>query len=212
MLSYKKNLLVLLIILYTQIYSQIDTSSTIWILDRTDNIGGFNTAKLTELPVPIETPQGKSLLFDGVNRALIVKGNPLGSSKSFTIEILFRPDTASAITNKEQRYLHIRSSADDNRRVMMELRIISKTRWTIDTYIKSETSSCTLLDDTTKASSYSHPVGPWYHAALVYENGIMKHFVNGIEELGGQVFYVPIENGQISIGARQDPKSWFKGQ
>lgn len=104
-------------------------------------------------------------------------------------------------------FFHLRSGENDTRRILIELRLLSNNRWSLDTFIKSENSSRTLLD----TINFSHPVNEWRHVALTYKNGIMNHYVNGKHELSGKVNYLPIENGQISIGARQDPRSWFKG-
>jgi len=145
-------------------------------------------------------------LFDGINDALFIKGNPLDNASSFTIEIIFRPESSANPDNSEQRYIHIRNQTDDVRRILMELRLTADQKWFLDTYIRSEVNNLTLID-----SNKTHQTGKWYHAALVYEKGKMRHYVNGVEEGSGEVIFLPIENGQISIGARQNPRSWFKG-
>ena len=137
----------------------------------------------------------------------MVEGNPMNGWDEFTIEMIIKPDSSSITENFEQRFFHLRSSENDIRRILIELRLLSNNRWSLDTFIKSENSSCTLLD----TINYSHQVNEWYHIALTYQNGIMRHFVNSKHELSGEVNYIPIENGQISLGARQDPRSWFKG-
>jgi hypothetical protein len=67
--------------------------------------------------------------------------------------------------------------------------------------------SALALTDT----AFNHGVGLLQHLALVYENGIVTNFVNGIKELTGKVNFNPIADGQISIGVKQTQKSWFKG-
>lgn len=184
-----------------------DTSSITWNLDRIDSVGGYPATKLNELPTVIETPSGKATHFNGINEALLVKGNPLGNAKEFTIELVIKPDSSTNPLNLEQRYFHVKSINNDDRRILIELRLKSNQQWSLDTFIKSESSRSALLDSV----KFTHPVGQWYHLALVYKNGEMKHYVNGVEELSGKVIYVPIENGQISLGARQDPRNWYKG-
>ena len=93
----------------------------------------------------------------------------------------------------------------------MEIRILPSQRWVLDTYIKSDTAalpnSVTLVDSNTTFAT-----GQWYHVALVYDGSAMHQFVNGSELLSGKVLYKQIDlNGKVSIGARQDPRSWFKG-
>jgi len=187
------------------VFSQ-DSLSVIWNLNRTDSIGGFVAAPLNEYPSSLSTIQGDALLFDGINDALFIQNNPLDDASSFTIEVIFRPDSSTNPNNAEQRYIHIRSQANDARRILLELRLTADQKWFLDTYIRSEVNNLTLKD-----SNKTHQTGKWYHAALVYDKGTMRHYVNGVEEGSGKVTFLPIENGQISIGARQNPRSWFKG-
>jgi len=183
-----------------------DTVVILWHLDNPYNVGGFNTTFLTDKPSVINTLFGKALYFDGINDGLLINHNPLSSYSTFTIEIFFKPDSSKNPDNYEQRFLHIKNE-DDSKRILIELRLHKNKRWSLDTFIKSDTSRCTLLD-TTK----SHPVGEWHHVALVYNNGLMKNYVNGKEELTGKVNYYPIgEEGKISLGVRQNMRSWFKG-
>jgi hypothetical protein len=189
--------------------AQTDTASTTWFIDRTDSIGGCSAAALRKLPMIIETAYGKAGLFSCYDStALLVNCNPIGSDTAFTVEVYFRPDTTIlAGANNEQRFLHIRNLADDNRRILMEIRQLSSKRWLLDTYIKSQSNNLTLVD-----SSKSHSSGEWHHVALTYKNGTMRQFVDGAELLSGPVTYLPIDiNGKTSIGARQDPRSWFDG-
>lgn len=206
-----------IIISQISIYAQEDNSSIIWYIERTDSIGGYEATKLpdqrpergpkSELPIIIETKEGKAALFNGINQGLLVKGNPLENAEEFTIEMVFRPDTASRKINFEQRFLHIQEAQFPNRRILLELRALNNNRVSYDSFIRYDTSSCTLFD----SLKFSHPIGKWYHMALVYKNGIMKHYINGVHELTGEVNYVPLKNAYVSIGARQDPRSWFKG-
>ena len=162
------------------------------------------------MPTVISTPYGDAALFNGTNQALLINGNPLGTAKSFTIEVFFRPDSQGTASN-EQRFLHIRNLSNDKRRVLMEIRLLASQTWLLDTYILSDTSalpnSLTLVDSTKK-----HPVAQWHHVALVYDGTAMHQYVNGIEQLSGTVIYKQIDlAGKTSVGARQDPRSWFKG-
>lgn len=186
--------------------NKIDTVAVIWNLENPYNVGGFSTTFLTDKPSVVNTTFGEALYFDGINDGLLIDYNPLANCSSFTIEIFFKPDSSKNPDNYEQRFLHIKN-ADDSKRILIELRLLKNKSWSLDTFIKTDTSRCTLLDTT-----IFHPVGEWYHVALVYNDGIMKHYVNGKEELKGKVNYCPIgDEGKISLGVRQNMKSWYKG-
>jgi hypothetical protein len=181
-----------------------------WFMNRTDSIGGYGATALTALPTIVSTPYGDAAQFNGTNQALLINNNPLGTATQFTIEVFFRPDSATASIN-EQRFLHIRNLANDNRRVLMELRWLPSQTWVLDTYIKSDTTATpnavTIVD-----STKTHPVAQWHHVALVYDGKRMHQFVNGIDQIDSTVIYQQIDlAGKTSIGARQDPRSWFKG-
>jgi hypothetical protein len=193
-----------------QIYTQ---PKVVWSFDKPDSVGSFIILPLTsdcktDFPKLFDTELGKSFYFDGVNDGFLIKNNPLDNASSFTIEIIIKPDSADKINNKEQRYFHLRNLENDNCRILIELRYLNNNRWALDTFLKSENSRLTLYD-----STITHEIGKWYHVALVYEKGIMSHFVNGKQELSCNIEFDmnQINNGQISIGARMDPRSWFKG-
>ncbi|MEG8946916.1 LamG domain-containing protein [Rosettibacter firmus] len=195
------------VILFTiQSFSQEDFYYRVWQLNNQDSIAGFKTTFLIDKPDKIKTQFGESLYFDGINDGLLINHNPVAGFTNFTIEILFMPDSSSNLDNYEQRFLHIKNS-DDSRRILIELRLVRNNKWSLDTFIKSENSRCTLID-----TSLQHPTNQWYHVALTYSDGLMKHYVNGNKELEGKVDYQPIDSeAKISIGVRQNMKSWFKG-
>lgn len=189
--------------------AQTEPTSMTWFIDRTDSVGGYSASALRRSPTIIETSYGKAALFSCFDSsALLVNCNPVGSDTAFTIEVYFRPDsTVLAGTNNEQRFIHIRNLSNDNRRILLETRLMQNQRWALDTYIKSESSNLTLVD-----SSKTYSTGEWHHVALTYGNRIMRQYVDGVELKSGQALYLPIDiNGRTSIGARQDPRSWFNG-
>ena len=59
--------------------------------------------------------------------------------------------------------------------------------------------------------NFYHSLDKWYIATLVFNGNEMKNYVNGNQELTGQVNYNPIDTGQFSIGVRQNLVSWFRG-
>jgi len=181
-----------------------NVTSLMWQIDNVDSIEGHATTKLGE-PVVVETPQGNAVQFDGIDDGLIVIANPLEDATALTVEVVFKPDS-SYPDNQAQRFVHIQNPGDENRRILIELRLTENHQWYLDTFIKSELSSNTLA-----TANALHPVGDWYHVALVYENRLMKHYVNGVEELSGEVDFLPIKGGYTSLGTRMDKRSWFKG-
>lgn len=58
---------------------------------------------------------------------------------------------------------------------------------------------------------FKHPVGAWYHVALVYDGAVMRNYVDGVEELSGPLDIAPLGEGRTSIGVRQNRVYWFKG-
>ena len=56
-----------------------------------------------------------------------------------------------------------------------------------------------------------HPADQWTWVALVYANGHMAHYINGVKELEGEVSFTPMLEGKISLGVRQNKVHWFKG-
>jgi len=198
-------------IFFSILTAQTDTSSITWIFDRVDTIGGYAATPLTKLPTIIETSQGKAAYFNGINDGIFLNCNPLGSAKNFTLEIVFRPDSNYLTSDKNQpRLIHISDIVNsNNRRVTLETRLLPNQQWILDTYIKASTTMFLTQIDSTQI----HTSGEWHHAAIVYNEGIMKQYVDGAEQMSGSVTYLPIDSasGRISIGVRQDPRYWFKG-
>jgi hypothetical protein len=180
------------------------SSSVVWTMDNLSSIGG-HPVTVAGNPVVKETDIGKAMEFDGIDDGLIVHGCPLNGSPSFTMEIVFKP-YASFPNNIEQRFLHVQNPALSSRRALIELRLTGENTWFVDTHIRADSTFMTLL-----AKHLPHPVGPWYHIALVYENGVGKHYVNGVEEMSGRVAYIPMEEADVSIGMRMNRVWYFKG-
>ncbi len=207
-MSYKILFIVSILFLF-QIISVDAQESIKWNIDRTDSIGGYPAEGLPELPVIVETPEGKAVLFNGKNQALLVEGNPLGNAEEFTIEVIFKPDSSNDPENLEQRFFHLGKSKDAKPRILMEIRLLKNQKWALDSYVGSENSSSILLDTVT--ADKLHPAGQWYNVTLVYKNQTVTHYINRVKELHGSVNFHSLPDANISIGARQNPKSWFNG-
>lgn len=178
----------------------------IWNFDNLDQIGG-NQITVFGNPTLVNNGNGSSIKFDGIDDGIIVHSNPLDGDTTFTIEVLFKPDLTLREENKEQRFIHVQNPFNDERRLLIELRVVDAKNWFLDTYIRSDSSNLTLY-----AEKWYHPLNDWYYAALIYQNGIMKHYINGNEEMTGKVKYLSINNGNVSVGMRMNKRSFFKGQ
>lgn len=152
-------------------------------------------------PLVIDVPGGKAVLFDGTDDGLVVNANPIAGARAFTVEAVFRPDANGA---KEQRWFHIQQDKSENR-VLLETRLVGD-QWFLDTYIRSGESNRALF-----AENFKHPVGVWYHIALVFDGAEMRHYVDGKLEMSGPLSIAPLESGQTSIGVRLNRVFWFKG-
>jgi len=172
-----------------------------WNFNQLDQIGGHKTTVLGE-PRVIETPEGKAVEFDGVDDGLFVDFNPLAGLEKFTAEVIFRPDAGGP---QAQRFFHLQEDGSESR-LLFETRLTPDNQWFLDSFIKSGDGNYTLF-----AEKWPHPIGPWYHAAVVMDGKTMRHYVNGKEELSMPVMFKPHQPGRTSIGVRMNKVSWFKG-
>ncbi|MDT0686980.1 LamG-like jellyroll fold domain-containing protein [Autumnicola psychrophila] len=177
----------------------------IWKINSVSEIGG-NPTDVVGNPNIVKTEAGGAVEFDGKKDGLLVDKNPIVGLNNFSIEVDFKPFNGYP-ENNEQRFLHIQDPENEARRILIELRLNSRNEWYGDWFIKTENQDLALID-----STLTHPVNEWATIRLTYENGQMKGFVNGKQQLTGDIEYLPIgENGRVSIGTRMDKRSWFKG-
>lgn len=170
-------------------------------MDRTDEIGGHPTTVLGS-PKVVSIQEGKAVHFDGVADGFFISANPLEGFAAFTVEVLFQPESGGPAA---QRFMHLEDS--EGSRLMMETRLIDH-RWALDTFLYSaKTKGRQPLLDPTKL----HPADEWTWVALVYANGHMTHYINGVKELEGDVAFTPMIAGRISLGVRQNKVYWYKG-
>jgi hypothetical protein len=153
-------------------------------------------------PKIVKAPYGNSMWFDGINDGFFLEHNPLKGLTCFTIEAIIRPDASGP---EEQRFLHI--GEIDGDRLLIETRVTKKNQWYLDTFILSGESKKALI-----YPKLVHPVDSWYHVALTLDKkGKMINYINGKMEIKGEVEFKPINSGAISIGARRNKVSWYKG-
>lgn len=173
----------------------------LWKLDSVETIGGV-PVEITGNPEVVVMENGGFLRFNGMGDGVVIPVNPVAGMPAFTVEVLFKPDHDGPA---EQRFIHFE---DENRnRGLIETRVNQDSTWSLDTFLFNiEGSQLTLLD-----RNIVHPTGKWYWAALSYDGTVMRHYVNGVEELSGEVSFTPMSAGQISIGMRLNRVHWFKG-
>jgi len=171
-----------------------------WEIDNLKSIGG-NEVHVFGAPKVIESPAGNAVEFNGEADQIVLNTNPLAGATEFTVEVVFYPYSNGL---EEQRFLHFQEI--DEKRVLIETRLTDNNQWFLDTFIKSGQSDRTLF-----AKNYLHPINAWYHVALIFKAGIMRHYVNGIEEMSGRVDFEPHKTGKTSIGSRLNQVSWYKG-
>jgi hypothetical protein len=173
----------------------------VWKIDNLKRIGGHEVRTVGE-PRVVDVADGKAVEFDGLDDAMFLDVHPLAGAKQFTVEIIFRPDAAGP---PEQRFFHMQENDSDDR-VMFETRLTGDGQWFLDTFIKSGEGDYALF-----AEEFKHPVGQWYHAALVLDGEEMRHYVNGKQEMSIAIAYQPQSKGKTSLGVRINEVYWFKG-
>ena len=184
-----------------------DGSET-WGIDNLENIGGHPVTVIGNPQVEM-TELGKAVRFDGDGDQLLVDHNPIGAAKIFTVEVVFKPD-ACYPENTDPRFIHIQDPDDEQeKRLMIELRINGNNECYLDAFMKTDTSRLTLIDE-----KLVHPTEEWHHAAVVFQDGIMTTYFNGVRELTGKVgFEETLINpiGKVAMGGRMDRRNWYRG-
>lgn len=179
----------------------VSSQSVVWKMDSLKKIGGHRVEVLGE-PKVIKTDKGKAIYFDGVDDGILIDNNPLAGTGVFTIEAIFRPDAGGSA---EQRWLHIEDIENVESRALLETRLQGN-EWFVDTFLKSGDNRLPLY-----AENFKHPLGQWFHVALVFDGKEMRHYVNGKLEMSGPLTIKPFGKGKTSIGVRQNKVYWFKG-
>jgi hypothetical protein len=199
--------------------------SVVWQVDNLQSIGGAGHApypiRLVGKPMVIDTPAGKAVQFGGGNDALFVTDQPVNGLKQWTAEVIFRPDVGGA---QAQRWFHMQGPGGD--RVLFEMRTVAaNSTWFLVSFVQGGGTGRLY------AVAFPHPLGQWYHVAIVIDGKTMKHFVNGVYENAGPcpktegctpadvkmlatpfpLNYAPIGPGGTSIGCRYTQAAFLKG-
>ena len=175
-------------------------ASEVWTFDRLDRIGRHTTTILGQ-PRVIDSPQGKAIEFDGVDDAIFLDVHPLAGAEQFTWEVVFRPDRDG---RPEQRFFHFQEN-DTQNRLLFETRLVGD-NWYLDSFANSGASSRALMD-----RNLVHPLGRWYHVAMVYDGREFRNYVDGKLQGAGVVSLAPQGAGRTSIGVRINKVDYFKG-
>jgi hypothetical protein len=182
--------------------------SQVWELTSLKKIGGHSVTVFGN-PQVVKTELGKAIKFNGIDDRLLVDNNPIGTSKEFTVEVIFKPDPAFSISN-QPRFIHFQDPADSSaKRLMIELRITEKNEFYLDGYMQTDAAQKTLVNKT-----LLHPTGQWVHAAVTFKDNIFKTYVNGVQELSGNVAYTELfleKTGKVSIGGRMNKINYYCG-
>ncbi len=190
-------------------YAQNNPTSVSWDISRLDSIGGFGVIVLGD-PEVVSTDIGDAVEFDGVTDQLLVRNNPIGEAKEFTVEVVFWPNDVYP-DNADPRFVHIQDPIDpDNKRLLIELRLNDEHECYMDGFLLTDSDNLALIDE-----FLVHPTETWLHAAVTYKDGVFRTYMNGIPELRGNVGYqttILPATGQTSLGARMDERNYFSGK
>ncbi len=181
-------------------------TSEVWMFDQISAIGGHAT-KVLGHPEVIETPFGRAIQFDGVADALFVAVHPLAGAKTWTWDVIFRPDADGAAA---QRFFHLSvldpaTGRDTDDRLLFEIRIVNG-QWCLDSFAMAEGQSKTLLN-----CEKLHALGKWYRVTAVYDGKSLRNYVGDELQGEGGVQLVPQRPGHSSVGVRINLIDHFKG-
>lgn len=153
-------------------------------------------------PTRFATPLGDAVQFDGEDDAYYLGANPLQGMEELTIEVIFRQRSGAAFA---QRFLHMGTIKGE--RILFETRVNADSTWYLDTYIRLDKETDLVLID----SLQTHPCDRWYNLAMVVADGQAVSYVDGKQQLVGEIPYRAINEGITSVGVRQNKVCWFEG-
>ncbi len=179
-----------------------------WTFDELTTIGGL-PAHVEGHPQVIDSPQGKAILFNGVDDAIFLDQHPLAGAKQFAFEAVFRPDGGAF----EQRWFYLDETdpppTDGSKPLDPHFTFETRStpdKWYLDAYTVGPGYKQTLI-----FPDKQYPLGQWFHVAQTYDGKTYRSFVNG--ELQGQadIAYTPQGPGRSCVGTRINRVNYFKG-
>ena len=153
-------------------------------------------------PTLIDTKLGKAVHFNGETDGYFLGENPLQGMEELTVEVIFRQAGDAAF---EQRFLHMGTVR--GARILFETRVNPDATWYLDTFIRLDKDTDLVLID----PEQTHLADRWYNLAMVVADGKATSYVDGVEQLTGEIPYREIVEGITSVGVRQNQVCWFKG-
>ena len=137
-------------------------------------------------------------------RAVLASAVGAFAAPAFTVEALFRPDGGAA----EQRWLHLAEASPvrpEPTRILFEIRV-GGDRWWLDAFARGPDYRVTLINP-----AKTHPVGAWAHVAQTCDGRMYRCYVNGVLQAEAPMTYTPQGPGRTAVGARMDPRDYFRG-
>jgi len=168
----------------------------VWRFDSLERIGG-HAPKVEGQPRVVNGV----VVFDGVRDALFFDTHPLAGAKTWTWEVVFRPDPGGAA---EQRFFHLQQDGAATR-MLFEIRV-KGSEWWLDSYAHSGDHGQALIDPKNR-----HPLGEWYAVEAVYDGREFRNYVNGELEGRAEIALQPQGAGHTSVGVRINRVNYFKG-
>lgn len=169
---------------------------------------GKHPLRIDGAPQLIKGFHGKAVQFDGQHDVLFIDQHPLADAKSFTAELIFRPDGGTF----EQRLLHLESDetppvapGKGSTRMLFEIRVVEQS-WYLDAFMVGAGYRVTMM-----APDKLFPVGRWYHAAKTYDGRFFRSYVNGELQMEVVTPFTPQTAGRASVGARMNGVTHFHG-
>lgn len=173
----------------------------VWNVDNLKSIGGHDVVVVGE-PKVVEIDGVKGVEFDGKDDGLFVAANPLAGLTKFTVEVVFRPAAGGPAA---QRFLHFQPDGAEDR-LLFETRLTPESRWFLDTYLL-----CGKTNQTLFAEKFPHPLDKWHTATITIDGEMMRHYVDGKEELSAKIQPAVLGKGRTSIGVRFNKVHWYQG-
>src|SRR5213593_3806827 len=153
----------------------------LWTFGRLDRIGD-DTPTILGHPKLIDARASRAVEFNGRDDALVLDIHPLAGARAFTWEVVFRPESGGS---PEQCLLQAGT-------LVLNIRIVDG-QWTL------------------AEGKRLHPLGAWYHLAMVYDGRELRQYVNGELEGSAALHLAPQGPGHCSAGVRINRRDYFKG-
>lgn len=159
---------------------------------------------------PSFTPQG--VHFNGTDDALFFPVHPLAGARTWTWEMIFRPDPDG---QAEQRVFHLQpvdAAGKDipDMRQLFEIRIRGG-QWCLDAHARVSAKPGNLITLLPCTPETMHTFDAFHSVAATYDGTTLRSYVDGVLEAEGKVHLTPQLPGHASLGTRINRQYYFKG-